>query len=317
MPRLGSTILKGKSWIWPALALSFVCQLAAQSAGALGEFFEGKQVVVKLDMPGTQQGVDIYPQRPQPLDVKSYGNRMKKFGTSLRNGDSVIITKVKVKDDSIEFQLGGGGYGTAFDDTDSSSHFTPADKSNREKELENKIRNESDSGKRRDMQRELDDLKSSRERRDRRDQAAAEEAASYKQQQINGKRQQGGSRFNIRFDKQKTGDFLTPQAVMTVLAQFIAFPPDAFGATDGGRATQALKSDADGTPQPAAAHPETSLKKGMTREQVEALFGPAAESHESTQNGMKMTSCTYRGKDATVQASFVNGVLVQYTIASR
>jgi hypothetical protein len=315
MLRLSFNFSTRKLWLGPALALSLAFQLNGQSAGALSEFFEGKQVVVKLDMPGTQQGVDIFPQRPQPLDTKSYGNRMKKFGTSLRNGDSVIVTKVKVKDDGIEFQLGGGGYGTAFDDTDSSVHFTPADKSGREKNLEDKIRNESDASKRRAMQRELDDLRSARERRDRRDRTAAQDTASYKQQQIDGKRQQGGSRFNIRFSKQNAAEYTTPQAVMTALAQFVTFPPDAFGAADGSRPTQALKSD--GTPPPAAADPVTSLKKGMTREQVEALFGPAAESHDSTQNGMKMNSCTYHGKDATVQASFVNGVLVQYTVASR
>ena len=126
MLRLSSNFSKRQLWLGPALALSLAFQLNGQSAGALSEFFEGKQVVVKLDMPGTQQGVDIFPQRPQPLDTKSYGNRMKKFGTSLRNGDSVIVTKVKVKDDGIKFQLGGGGYVTAFDDTDSSVHFTPA-----------------------------------------------------------------------------------------------------------------------------------------------------------------------------------------------
>lgn len=54
------------------------------------------------------------------MDMKSYASRMKESGTSLRNGDSVLISKVKVKDKSIELQLGGGGYGTFGDDTDTS-----------------------------------------------------------------------------------------------------------------------------------------------------------------------------------------------------
>src|SRR5271170_6491072 len=53
---------------------------AAQNPDALSNFFEGKQVVVKIDMPGTQKGVEIYPERPQPLDAKSYGDRLKQFG---------------------------------------------------------------------------------------------------------------------------------------------------------------------------------------------------------------------------------------------
>jgi hypothetical protein len=120
-------------------AAFFSFELAAQNPEALSRFFEGKSVTVKLDMPGSQKGVDIYPHRPQPLDTKSYADRLKAFGTSLRNGDSVVITKVKAKNDSVEFQLGGGGYGTAGDNTDGAVHFTPAEKSNHEKELEDQL----------------------------------------------------------------------------------------------------------------------------------------------------------------------------------
>src|ERR1700678_4216913 len=103
----------------------------AQNADMLSGAFEGKQVVVKMDMPGTQKGVDIYPGRPQPLDVKSYADRLKDYGISLQKGDSVMVTKVKVNKDNIEFQLGGGGFGTARDNTDTAVHFTPTDKSDR------------------------------------------------------------------------------------------------------------------------------------------------------------------------------------------
>ncbi|HEX4164093.1 MAG TPA: hypothetical protein VHZ55_01345 [Bryobacteraceae bacterium] len=166
--------------------------LPAQNPAAIGQFFEGKQVIVKLDMPATQQGVDIYPQRPQTLDVKSYSSRLKKFGTSLRNGDKVVITKIKVKDNNVEFQLGGGGYGTAFDDTDSSVHFTPADKSSREKELERQLNAETDPDKRRSLQRELESVRADRERQDLRDRARAEDAADNKKQRIDSQRLQGG-----------------------------------------------------------------------------------------------------------------------------
>ena len=111
-----------------ALFLFFACSLHAQNAASLSQFFEGKQVVVQLDMPASQTGVDIYPQRPTPIDLGSYQSRLKQYGTSLRNGDSVMITKIKVKPKSIEFQLGGGGYGTFWDDTDTSAHYTAAGK---------------------------------------------------------------------------------------------------------------------------------------------------------------------------------------------
>ena len=127
-----------------ALIFAAVGSAAAQNPDALSPFFEGKQIVVKMDMPGTQKGVDIYPDRTPTLDAKSYGDRMKQFGVSLRNGDTVMVTKVKVNKDNVEFQLGGGGFGTAMDNSDTSIHFTPADKSDREKELENQLNNETD-----------------------------------------------------------------------------------------------------------------------------------------------------------------------------
>src|SRR5215210_3107327 len=47
-----------------------------------------------------------------------------------------MITRIKLKDKLIEFQLGGGGYGTAGDDTDTSAYVASVPKSIREKTLE-------------------------------------------------------------------------------------------------------------------------------------------------------------------------------------
>ena len=299
-----------------SLALAFVHQLAAQNPAAVSAYFEGKHVVVKMDMPATQQGVDVYPQRPQKIDMKSYSNRIKKFGVSLRNGDSVMVTTVKVKKDNIEFQLAGGGYGTAFDDTDTSVHFTPADKSGREKELQDQLNAETDPDRRRSLQRKLDDARADRERRDRRDRAAAEDAADARRQRIDVRRQQGGSRFNIRLDT-KQGEAATPELIISALAPYVSFSPDAPAPTDSARSIDAPRPDPAGPPAPASTGaPATSLKKGLTREQVEALIGPPAEAHASVQNGMQMNSCTYQTKDSTVHADFVNNILVQYTLTS-
>ena len=44
-------------------------------------------------------------------------DRIKEFGTALDVGQQVMVTKVVIKGDShIDFQLGGGGFGTLFDD---------------------------------------------------------------------------------------------------------------------------------------------------------------------------------------------------------
>ena len=294
------------SWAVFAWALS----ARAQNPDALAPYFEGKQVTVKIDMPATQKGVDIYPNRPQPLDAKSYGDRLKQFGVSLQKGDTTMVTKVKVNKDNVEFQLGGGGYGTAGDNTDTAVHFTPADKSDREKELENQLNNETDPDRRRSLQRELDSVRRERERRDAYNHARAEDDAARRTDQIGMKRQQGGSRFNVRMDTRKMGDSLTPQMIQNALAQYVSFSSDAAGASGGGY------PNAGGSAGPGADQ-VSGLKKGMTREQVEAMFGPAVEAHDRTENGMSMTSCTYKSADEKVQADFVNGVLVQYSVSSR
>jgi hypothetical protein len=286
---------------------------AAQNPNALSPYFEGKQVTVKIDMPGTQKGVDIYPNRQPPLDAKSYGDRLKQFGVSLQRGDTVMVTKVKVNKDNVEFQLGGGGFGTAGDSSDTAVHFTPADKSDREKDLENQISNESDPDKRRSLQRELDYVRSERERRNRIDQARAEQDADRRTAQVATKRQGGGSRFNIKVDARGMGDSLTPQVIQNALAEYVSFSGDAPSGAPGapsGVSGLAVRGSDQGDPA-------QSLKKGMTREQVEALYGPAVEAHDRTENGMSMTSCTYKSKDEKVQADFVNGVLVQYSVSSR
>ena len=84
----------------------------AQSDEQLRAHFEGKTVVVKIDMPGTESGVDVHPGRAQPIVFPDLAKRLKQYGTAVHPGDQVLVTKVKVKKDLIEFQLGGGGYGT-------------------------------------------------------------------------------------------------------------------------------------------------------------------------------------------------------------
>lgn len=303
-----------KRYLAPILCFT---PLLGQSEGRLADFFETKQVVVKIDMPATQQGIDLYPQRSPALDLKSYQSRLKQFGVALRSGDSVMVTKVHMKDKAIEFQLGGGGYGTLWDDTDTSVPVVNQDKSRAEKDLENQVRAETNADRKRQLQRELDDMRRRRERDIARDQAAAAQTAVLKKERIESKRLQGGSRFNIRYEPRIPSD-LTPEGIMGVLAQYLSFPPENFGGTPA--VTRAQPSAAPGTAVPEAAPAEGAsgaIKKGMTRQQVEALLGEPAEMTNKTQDGMKFTSCTYQQKDSVIKADFVDGVLVRYSIASQ
>src|SRR5687767_13151126 len=108
-----------KNWILPALM--FVAPPAfAQNETILRQAFEGKVVSVKIDMPATQRGVDVYPLDQMPVNFREVAQRLKDNSTSLKIGQQVMVTKVLVKGNThIEFQLGGGGYGTFGDNTSS------------------------------------------------------------------------------------------------------------------------------------------------------------------------------------------------------
>src|ERR1700684_1114721 len=132
------------------------CPLRAQSAADVQNYFQGKQVQLKIDMPGTQQGVDLRFDRGTPMDWKQYSSRLKKFGVAIPKDGRSTITTISVKKDMIEFQLDGGGFGTFGDDTNTTVTAKPVEKSNYEKQLEQDIANTDDPDRKRDLQRDLD-----------------------------------------------------------------------------------------------------------------------------------------------------------------
>jgi len=89
--------------------------LSAQDEVHLQGGLEGKHITVKIDMPACAQGVDVFPGSPRPIDFPKLADRWKSCGVAIRDGDSAMITKVKVKRDLVEIQLDGGGYGTSGD----------------------------------------------------------------------------------------------------------------------------------------------------------------------------------------------------------
>lgn len=298
------------------LALAFAAgSLRGQSADNLSQFFEGKQVVVKIDMPGTQQGIDIYPQKPNSLDAKAYGKRMKSFPVALHNGEAVMVTMVKVKDKLIEFQLAGGGFGTFGDDTDTSVKFTPAPKSDREKDLENQLSNTDDSDQKDRIQRELDYLRRQRERDDQRNRAIAEQAARVKQMQVADDRAKGGSRFNLKYDG-KVPPNITPQEVMAALSPFLSFPPAMTGVASSGTQTATGGSSPPATvAAPGAAEAAArGIQKGMHEDQVKAILGNPISTADTDHDGLQVRSEMFTQGNSSIRAEFVNGVLVRYSV---
>jgi hypothetical protein len=302
------------------LSLALVAApLAAQDETALRQYFEGRQVSVRLDMPGTDDGVDIFPGTDRPLDFPKYAGRLKQFGTALRSGQSAMVTKVKIKSKLIEFQLGGGGFGTSGDDDGTSVGIVTAAKTKRELNLERDVKAQTDPRRKRAMQEELDDLRRAREREDARNRAAVAEAQEQKSANVRQRRLEGGSRFNLRFRDRVPAEALTPKGVMAALAAYVDFPASSFsGAVDVSGGVDNLPSGVvSGAAAGTSGGPrDATLRKGLLLADVEAMMGPAERTEERNEGRLKVSTRTYAGSQGRVTAEFVEGVLIRYSISS-
>jgi hypothetical protein len=281
-----------------------VCALpvAAQSEAVLRDYFEGRSVTLKQPMPGTEEGVDIFPGTSRPLDYPRYAKRLKEHGTSIRSGESAIITKIKVKSKHIEFQLDGGGYGTMGDETSSNVSTEPAPKTRREKNLEAEIKRETDPVRKRAIREEIDDLRREREREDARNRSAVAEAEEHRKQNIRQRRLEGGSRFNVRYQDQLPASALSPASIMSALADYVDFGE--------------LRSGSDAVAQPVASARPGLLRKGMMLQDVNAMMGNPVSKTQRKEGTLNVQTVQYSTADGRITADFVEGVLVRYTITS-
>ncbi len=301
------------TWRLAILALGLIAApLQAQSEEALRRHFEGKRVTLKIAMPGTEAGVDVYPGTDRPLDYPRYAERLKDNGTAIRAGDDAMITKIRVKSRHIEFQLDGGGFGTMSDETSTSVHVAATPKSKREKNLEGELKREKDPVKRRQIKEELDDLENEREREDASNRAEVADAEEQKKDNLRERRLQGGSRFNVRYSDVLPELVLTPEGLEAALAEFVAFPSLPVATTAGGLPIQPETEAVGAAPLPKGSLP----RKGMSSGDVEALLGAPVSSTERTEGALKVVSRTYRSDEGQVTAEFVEDVLFRYSMTS-
>ncbi len=282
-------------------ALTLPSPAAAQDESALRSSFEGRRVVLRMDMPGSADGVNLRVDGTEVMDYQDYRNDLKRYGIAIRAGDSVVVTLVRVKKDLIEFQLGGGGFGTFGDDTSTSSNVRLIDKSEREKQLERRIRDEKDRDERRALQRELDDLRDRRERENRRLRAQSERIEEAKRERIAEERLHGGSRFNLRYTGRVPED-IRPEQIVTALTEYVDFRG---GDARGEYLTSAPTGDI------------SQLRKGMLRDEAERTFGRPIEFSEKREGGVVVTTLVFDIGEQRVTAVFVEDVLVRYTVSSK
>jgi hypothetical protein len=285
------------------LSVSFTC--FAQSEAQLAAALEGKYVVAKMDLPATKDGVDVYSGSQPAVNMRDYAQRMKRYGTAVHAGERILVTKVKVKKDLIEVQLGGGGFGTIGDNTSSSVPVQTARKTERERDLERAVNDTNDPQRQRRMREELDRLRREREQEDARLRATVAVAEEMRRQSIREQALQGGSRFNLHYAKAVPAEALTPDALVSELADYLEFAPD--------------NSEPAASPSVSRVAPFTpaTIHKGQQRSEVEALLGTPRKVSDRMEGTLAASLCSYVQEDSVIEATFVEDILVRYTIASR
>jgi hypothetical protein len=273
----------------------------AQSEERIRAYFEGTSVRLKIEMPGTSEGVDVYPELVQPIDFPRHASRLKRYGTAIRRGEEVLVTKIRLKSDLIEFQLGGGGYGTFGDDTSPYVSAGTAPKTEREKNLERDIPKTTDPVQLRKLREELDALKKARQRADARNRTEAAQAQQIKEANIRRRRLEGGSRFNLRYKPAVPIEAVTPEAIMQALAAYVDF---------------SLIPAAGAEPSRLDENRSGELRKGLTIAEVDALLGRPDAISDRKEGTLTVSTSTYRTRDRRITAEFVEGVLIRFTITS-
>ncbi|MEO5821322.1 MAG: hypothetical protein ABIT71_12535 [Vicinamibacteraceae bacterium] len=289
----------------------------AQTEWDLKQAFEGKFVIVKMDMPATQRGVDLYPDRQPPMDFREYSARVREFGVALKPGDRIMITTVRVKKKNIEFQLGGGGYGVFGDD--SGYVYVPEEsKSRREKDLEKWIKDERDSDRRRRLQRELDDLRRDRERENRRARSESRELTAQKESEIASKRLDAGSRFNLWFDESRLASRLpTPREMRLMLGEHLEF--------ENGPGPRPDSRQTDSRPLPPPPPPPergdlsrvSELRRGMSMNDVHDMLGDPTRSRAGKQGELSTITEWYDDGDRVTEVVYVGNVIVRFSTGSK
>lgn len=281
--------------LWAAIVVAAVpAALGAQDEDALRAAFEGRLVAPLLDMPATTDGVNVYPYRPTHVDGDPRRD-VARHGVGAPAGRAVAVTRIKVKGKHIEFQLGRGG------DRQEPTFSKPyVGKSREERRLEDEIDDVKDKELKRELEDRLRDLRDRRRREEKRLESLAriEYELALSQHTPEEWALMAGARFNVRFDTDVPPEALTPEGFRALLERWVDFepPPEA----PGGAPTAGL----------------ADLSKGMSEDEVELAFGEPTSCEDSAAEGLSIRTCRWTLAEGSLEARFVDGVLVRYTLSS-
>jgi hypothetical protein len=203
-------------------ALAASAQNAREQAQAtLIKAFIQKNVVVKVDMPAVNKGVEVLADKQNSTDAGKNRKRLAAFGTAIRSGDTAMVTNIRVTKDEISLELDGGGLpeislaGRGAVQTRPSTTETAAMA---------RINRAGDSSKR-DLEQEHSRVKYESAVRKRNDALATAVNETQRQEAMERARAAGpkmGSRFVIKFDRSDPSS-VTPDELKRLLADYVVF----------------------------------------------------------------------------------------------
>jgi hypothetical protein len=275
------------------IAILVPAGLAGADEADLERQLVGRTVMARLDLPATRKGLDYYPQRSTPIDDKEHQKRLSQAGVGVRQGDVVTVTKINVKGKHIEFHLGEGG-----DSQMPTRASTYVPRSDYEKDLEEELKNTQDATQKKKLEKQLSAERDRRLREERLLKAVAEQEyqAALSQRTPEEWALLAGSRVNVRFDGNVPNQALSPEGLRSLLSEVFDFDPKQ-------------------APAPAEAS-DVPVTKGQSRTEVDAALGQPRRCTEEEQGMLMVEVCTYPLGEATLEARFVDGVLVRYVLTS-
>lgn len=211
-----------------AITATFSYIASAQDEGELRirKALEGREVIVKMDMPAIDAGVYMYfDDAAVSFDKPKYDQLLKEFGTSIKQGSRARITGVRVTGRGIELDLDGGGS----PDRDwvvgniRLTEPSPVAKSDRELELERRLQQENAPGVASFLRNEIDHERDRRLSQDERNRQAFARVASLRSSYIEENRKNWGSKLIVSIRSRKPS--VTIRDMIRSLSQYVEILP--------------------------------------------------------------------------------------------
>lgn len=187
---------------------------------------EGRMVLVKMDLPAINTGVDLIVNNTDvSYNTVSCNNLLKEYGVAVKKGSRARITDLRISGKGIEIDLDGGGLpgpdwvvGTL-----KLEEPAPAGKSDREVELERQINADPNAGLAGYLRSEIEYERQRRLTQDERNRDAFKRAEHFRSEYISENRKNWGSKVVVVV--RTTKESITMRDMVKTLAKYVELLP--------------------------------------------------------------------------------------------